>query len=80
MFRVYSGPPGSDALHPTEKSQHLYKEFSGLNDAIGWAHHVQETGRVPLLLEGDDGTRLDKKDLAKALHHHRSAHVKRGPH
>ena len=35
MFRVYSGPPGSDALHPAEKSQHLYKEFPGLDEAIG---------------------------------------------
>jgi hypothetical protein len=80
MFRVYSGPPGSDALHPAEKSQHLYKEFPGLDEAIGWAHHLRETGRVPLLIEGDDGTHIDKRDIAKALHHHGREHVKHGPH
>jgi len=80
MFRVYSGPPGSDALHPAEKSRHLYKEFSGLHEAIGFAHHLKETGRVPLLIEGDDGTQFDKKDIAKALHHHGREHVEHGPH
>ena len=80
MFRVYSGPPGSDALHPVEKSQHLFKEFTGLDEAISWAHHLQETGRVPLLIEGDDGTHIDKKDIAKALHRHRREHAKHGPH
>lgn len=80
MFRVYSGPPGSDALHPAEKAHHLYKEFIGLDEAISWAHHLKETGRVPLLIEGDDGTRIDKKDIAKALHHHGREHAKHGPH
>jgi hypothetical protein len=80
MFRVYSGPPGADVLHPAEKSQHLYKEFTGLDDAIGWAYHLRETGRVPLLLEGDDGTRLDKKDLAKTMHHRGSEQVKQRAH
>jgi hypothetical protein len=69
MFRVYSGPRGSQALGPLEKSNALYKEFDRLDEAIGWAHHVKETGRVALLIEGDDGTRLDKQDLAKALRH-----------
>ena len=80
MYRVYSGPPGSDALHPAEKSQHLYKEFTGIDEAIGWAHHLKESGRVPLLLEGDDGTSLDKKDIAQTLHHHGSEQVKRRAH
>jgi len=80
MFRVYSGPPGSDALHPSEKAHHLYKEFTGLDEAISWAYHLKETGRVPLLIEGDDGTRIDKKDIAKALYHHSHEHAKHGPH
>ena len=69
MFRVYSGPRGSEPIKPTEKGRHLYKEFGGLDEAMGWAHHLAESGRAVLLIEGDDGTRLDRKDLAKALRH-----------
>jgi hypothetical protein len=28
--------------------------------------HLTASGRVPLLIEGDDGTRLDKHDIAAA--------------
>lgn len=69
MYRVYSGPAGSQPISPIEKSRHLFKEFTGLDEAINFAHHLKTTGRVVLLIEGDDGTRLDRKDLAKALHH-----------
>lgn len=69
MYRVYSGPRGSQSLSPLEKSNALYKEFERLDEAISWAHHIKETGRVALFIEGDDGTRLDKQDLAKALRH-----------
>ena len=34
---------------------------------ICWAHHVEQTGRVPLLIEGDDGTRMDRRAIADAL-------------
>jgi hypothetical protein len=69
MFRVYSGPPGAEALNPLDMGRYLYKEFEGLDEAMGFAHHLRATGHVPLLIEGDDGTHLDRKDLAKALHH-----------
>jgi hypothetical protein len=69
MYRVYSGPRGSESPSPLDKGGSLYKEFERLDEAIGWAHHVKETGRVALLIEGDDGTRLDKQALAKVLHH-----------
>ncbi len=69
MFRVYSGPRGSQAIGPAEKSGQLYKEFERLDEAIEWAHHVKDTGHVALLIEGEDGTRLDKHDLARVLCH-----------
>lgn len=47
----------------------LFKEFDTLDGAIGWARHLGANGRVPLLIEGDDGTRLDKQDIAAALVH-----------
>jgi hypothetical protein len=68
-YRVYSGPPGSESISPLEKDRLLYKEFNTLDDALGWARHVNEGGRVALLIEGDDGTQLRKRDIAGALHH-----------
>lgn len=68
MFRVYSGAPGCAPPGPLDKGQRLFKEFDKLDEAIGFAHHLQASGRVALLIEGDDGTRLDRNDLADALH------------
>ena len=69
MYRVYSGPVGSEPISPLNKGKHLFKEFTALDEAMGFAHHLKATGRVALLIEGDDGTHLDRKDLTKALHH-----------
>ena len=67
MFRVYSGPRGSEAVPALEKSRWLYKEFGALDDALGWARHVNENGRVALLIEGDDGTHLTKTEISATL-------------
>jgi hypothetical protein len=67
QFRVFSGPKGSDDVSAITKEQMLFKEFASLDDALSWARHVQQGGRVPLLLEGDDGTRLDRRAIADAL-------------
>jgi len=66
-YRVYSGPRGSQSISPLEKDRHLFKEFGNLDEAMGWARHVNESGRVALLLEGDDGTRLTKQQIVTAL-------------
>jgi len=66
-YRVYSGPRGSEAISPLEKDRHLYKEFSALDEAMSWAGHLDKSGRVALLIEGDDGTRLTKQQIAAAL-------------
>ena len=68
-YRVYSGPPGSEAVPPMEKERWLYKEFGLLDEALGWARHVNDGGRVTLLIEGDDGTRLTKTEISAALRH-----------
>ena len=65
--RVYSGPRGSESISPLEKDRHLYKEFTLLDEAMSWAQHVNGSGRVTLLIEGDDGTRLTKQQVAAAL-------------
>ena len=45
----------------------LFKEFAALDDALSWARHVEQGGRVPLLIEGDDGTRMDRRAIGDAL-------------
>lgn len=68
-YRVYSGPRGSESISPLEKDRHLYKEFNILDEAMNWARHVNTSNRVALLIEGDDGTRLTKQEIAAALTH-----------
>jgi hypothetical protein len=66
-YRVYSGPKGSDDINPLNKSQALFKQFEMLDEALSWARHVSSSGRVPLLIEGDDGTRMDRRQIGAAL-------------
>jgi hypothetical protein len=66
-YRVYSGPPGSEAIPPMEKDRWLYKEFGLMDEALHWARHVSAKGRVALLIEGDDGTLMDKFAISAAL-------------
>ena len=66
-YRVYSGPRGSQALPPIEKDRWLFKEYSNLDEALGWAQHVNNASGVALLIEGDDGTLLHKQEIADAL-------------
>jgi hypothetical protein len=66
-FRVYSGPKGSGDVSPLEKEHLLFKEFASVDEALAWSRHVDRQGRVSLLIEGDDGTRMNKRDIAEAL-------------
>lgn len=71
-YRVYSGPSGTQSISPLEKDKLLFKEFGVLDDAFAWAAHVGTTGRVALLIEGDDGTHLTTHEIANALRHRES--------
>ena len=78
QYRVYSGPRGSAAISPLDQQRMLFKEYDTLDAAFGWARYLTTSGRVPLLIEGDDGTRLDKQAIAAALlraEHAASAHA-----
>jgi len=66
-YRVYSGPHGSEDISPLAKEKMLFKEFTTMDDALSWARHVEKDGRVPLLIEGDDGTRMDRRAIGEAL-------------
>jgi hypothetical protein len=66
-YRVYSGPKGSDDISPLAKDKMLFKEFATMDQALAWSRHVGVEGRTPLLIEGDDGTRMDRRAIADAL-------------
>jgi hypothetical protein len=68
-YRVYVGPRGSEGISQLQKDRYLYKEFASLDEAFGWARHIDGSGRVTLLIEGDDGTNLARNEIAAALHH-----------
>ena len=68
-FRVYSGPRGSEEISPVHKDRYLYKELNSLDEALSWARHLHNDGHVALLIEGDDGTKLTKREIAAALGH-----------
>ena len=68
-YRVYSGPHGTSVPKALERDRMLFKEFSSLDDAMRWAGHVNETGLTALLVEGDDGTHLEKQEITAALRH-----------
>jgi hypothetical protein len=72
-YRVYSGPRGTETISPLDKERMLYKEFDTLDAALGWARHVNDSGRTALRVEGDDGTALGKRELAAALLHPEAA-------
>ena len=66
-YRVYVGPRGSETISPLQKDQFLFKEFVSLDEAFGWARHVNCSGRVTLAIDGDDGTCLTRNEIAAAL-------------
>ena len=66
-YKVFTGAPGSEAISPLEKEQYLYKEFGDFDEALSFAQAVKRRGAVPLLIEGDDGTHLDKREIADVL-------------
>lgn len=69
QYRVYSGPRGAEDIRALDKDKMLFKQFTSLDDAVGWAHHLDKTGHTALLIEGDDGTSLTRREIAAMLRH-----------
>jgi hypothetical protein len=68
-YRVYSGPRGSEPISPIEMSRLLFKEFHSMDAALSFARHLDVAGHVALRIDGDDGSMLDKQDIAAAIGH-----------
>ncbi|EJW11624.1 hypothetical protein A33M_2983 [Rhodovulum sp. PH10] len=67
MYKIYTAPEGVESISPMEKQNMLFKGVDTMDEAIGWASHMSRTGHSVLLIEGDDGTKLDKSEIADAL-------------
>ena len=65
--KVYSGPAGADAFSPIQRDRMLFKEFANFDEALSWASHIRETGRVAVLIEDETGRTLGKREIAAAL-------------
>lgn len=68
-YKVYSGPAGAEEISGLSKDRVLFKEFASFDEALSWASHVRDTGRVALLIEDENGHRFDKREIAAALGH-----------
>ena len=68
-YRVYSGPPGTEAVPPLEKERWLYKEFGLLDEALGWARHVNDGGRVALADRRRRRHPTHQTEISAALRH-----------
>lgn len=66
-YRVYSGPKGAAPISPFEKEKMLFKEVISLEEALSFARHLNKIGTMPLLIEGDDGTSLNRREIGEAL-------------
>ncbi len=67
-YRVYSGVSGQENASLARENL-LFKEFLNLDDALSFARHLEHGGRSPLFIEGDDGTRMNKREIGEALRH-----------
>jgi hypothetical protein len=69
MYRAYYGPAGYGPLSPLTKDRGPFREFSQLDDALSWARSVIRKGTSVSAIEGDDGTRVTRDEIALALPH-----------
>ncbi len=69
QYRVYSGPRGAEDVRALDKHKMLFKQFASLDEAVGWAHHLDQSGHAALLIEGDDGTCLTRREIVTLLRH-----------
>lgn len=67
MYRAYFGTPGCGSVPPLEKDQWPSRAFATLDDALLWARQVAKRGTAVIAIEGNDGTRLSRHEIAWGL-------------
>jgi hypothetical protein len=66
-YRLYLAPAGTPEPSPLERESGLFKEFQRFDEAISFARHANDGSRVAILLVGDDGTRMNRREIVAAL-------------
>jgi hypothetical protein len=74
LYRLYSGPRGAEPIRAIDKHAMLFKSFTSFDEALGFADHLDRAGQVALLIEGDDGSSFDRREIAALLQHGDFAH------
>ena len=69
QYRLYSGPRGAEPIRAIDKDKMLFKSFTSLDEALGFARHLERVGQIALLIEGDDGSSFERKEIAALLQH-----------
>jgi hypothetical protein len=69
QYRLYSGPRGAEPIRAIDKDKMLFKSFTSLDEALGFAQHLDKSGQVALLIEGDDGSSFGRVEIAALLQH-----------
>jgi hypothetical protein len=64
MYTVYFGARGTAGLRRAQLSS---QRFSTLAEALIWARDISRKGSSVVRLEGNDGTDLNRNDLAGAF-------------
>lgn len=67
IYRAYFGSPGCEMPGPLDKATWPCRAFSDIEEAVQWARSVAARGTSVIAIEGDDGTRLSRSDLAACL-------------
>lgn len=67
MYRAYFGTQGCGIPGPLEKERWPSREFSQMADALVWTQRLAKRGAVVVAIEGDDGTQLNRADIASRL-------------
>jgi hypothetical protein len=75
QYRLYSGPRGAEPIRAIEKDKMLFKSFASLDEALAFAQHLDRSGQVALLIEGDDGSSYGRNEIAALLHQAHSSRV-----
>jgi hypothetical protein len=69
MYRAYFGTQRDGPVSPIEKDRHQVKAFPDLDEALLWSGEVMSRGTSVTAIEGDDGTHLDKNEIAAYARH-----------
>jgi hypothetical protein len=67
MYRAYYGAEKGTGVPPLEKERWPCRQFENLDQALLWSQAVAKHGTAVIAIEGDDGTQLNRSEIAGYL-------------